>query len=517
MSMELQIPLLWVTVLAPPLLAILFKLLTLEHRNTRLLSYLTAFILLIPVFISVYYLGFKRVSFVKDPIVLNLTDYGIGYFMLVIDGVSLPIVLGISIVTALVSVYSIKYMEHRIDELRRERVEAPGIYAYYILYNAFSSSMLGMAYSTNLIEFFIFLEISLITSFALIAYYGYGDRLRIALMYFVWTHIGGALFLVGILFYGVNTGGFDIIGMDLSYNRVYAGLDLRGLAILAPISILLGLMIKMAIIGVHMWLPYAHAEAPTPVSALLSPNLIGIAGYAIARFSIILFPEFMVSIKSILVILSFATIIYGGFVALRQNDFKRFLAYSSISQMGYILLGVSTLTYFGVAGAMIHYLSHAIGKAVLFMISGVFITEVRGLRDMNLMGGLARVYPAMASLALIGFMHLSGIPPTVGLWGELLILIGLVQAYNPASKIDLITIAIAVISAFIITAVYSFIAMRRIFFGRVRVTGVFENIDQFKVTILILGVSGVVFFLVIGLIILPLRDAVGYLLEPIIR
>jgi NADH-quinone oxidoreductase subunit M len=514
----LMAPVLWATVVLPTLLAIAFQILGFRSRQSiRVLAYVSALILLTPVLLIAYYLGYRRVGALVDPLVLDLSAYNIGSIGLVLDGLSAPIAVGIALVTALVSAYNVKYMEHRIGELHSEGAGVPGLNAYFILYNAFSSSMLGMAYSSNLVGFFVFLELSLITSFLLIAFYGYGDRLRIALMYFIWTHVGGALFLAGILYYGVNVGSFDILVVDtMEYNRAMARVGIEGLAVLAPLFIILGLLVKMAVFGVHMWLPYAHAEAPTPISALLSPNLIGVAGYALARFSPTMFPQLVYDIRDILVFLAFVTIVYGGFVALRENDFKRFLAYSSISQMGYILLGVATLTGFGVAGAMLHYLSHAIGKAVLFMVAGVFITEMGGLRNMLLMGGLARAYPTIAAVSLIGFMHLVGMPPSLGMWSEILILLGIIRGYNPGTPLTLITIALLVIVAFMVTATYSFIAMRRIFFGPLRQGKAFEGgevMDEFKVTILIIAVSGVIAFLAVELLLEPLRTSVSPLLE----
>ncbi len=505
----LEAPLLWFTIVAPTFIAILFQATVLGSLGPRVLAYVSSAILAIPLFLLAYK-WLWGYNVLVDPLKLDLSRYNVGVIALVVDGFSAPLVVGVSLVTSLVAIYSLKYMEHRIWELEHGGLKVPGIYAYYILYNAFSSSMLGMLYSTNLISFFVFLELSLITSFLLIAYYGYGERLRIALMYFVWTHIGGALFLAGILFYGVNAGTFDILTVKewaLEYNKVYAGVKVEGLALIAPLLIILGLLVKMAVFGVHMWLPYAHAEAPTPVSALLSPNLIGIAGYALARFGLTLFPGFMESAKHYLVLIAFITIIYGGLVALRQDDFKRFLAYSSISQMGYILLGVSTLTTFGVAGAMLHYLSHAVGKAVLFMIAGVFIAEISGLRSISAMGGLARLYPTTAAMALIGFMHLVGMPPAFGMWSEMLILLGLSEAYYPGSLYDILLIAVAVIASFIVTAFYSFIAMRRIFFGRPKRGSPLEVMDEFKVSILIIALAGIILFLVVGLMIPQLRDS----------
>jgi len=211
-----------------------------------------------------------------------------------------------------------------------------------------------------------------------------------------------------------------------------------------------------------------------------------------------------------LVLLAFSTIVYGGLVALRQNDFKRFLAYSSISQMGYILLGIATLTGFGVAGAMLHYLAHAVGKAVLFMVAGVFIAEMGGLRRINDMGGLARRYPLVTALAMIGFLHLAGIPPSFGLWGELLVLLGFVEYWGYSRGV--IIPAAAVILAFGVTAGYSFIAARRIFFGPPRHGGSAEESDAFKASILVVALAGLALFVLAGPLLGETRESVEVLL-----
>ncbi len=500
-------PILWITILAPVVLAVVGLLLRDNSGKTyRFLAYTGAFLLFIPAVLVLYYSYTGALAAgIIDPVIADLSSYRIGRMMLVLDGLSSPVVLGISVVTALVSVYSIRYMTHRIREMEEHGEKVPGFEVYYALYAGFAASMLGMAYASNLILFFIFLELSLLTSFALIAYYGYGDRGRISLLYFVWTHIAGALFLAGVLYYGLNRGTFDVVvEMDGAVGYIapspsYQYLDL------AVAAIILGLLVKMAVFGVHMWLPYAHAEAPTPVSALLSPNLIGIAGYALARFVYPLFPGIIEGYKTLLLSISILTIVYGGLVALRQVDFKRFLAYSSVSQMGYMLLGLATLTSMGIGGAMLHYLSHAIGKAVLFMVAGVFITEL-GTRDITRMGGLARRYPILAAVTLLGFMHLVGIPPALGMWSEVLIVYGIFDGVQVTGQAVLWGITLVLILAFMVTAAYSFVAMRRIFFGPPRIEAS-EYMDDFKATIVLVGVLGVFFFISIGTLSEPLRVA----------
>jgi len=475
-------------------------------------AYLSALTLAIPIYIIIYsWIQTSPRDPIIDSIAIDLTQYKIGKFMLLVDGLSLPIVIGISLVTTLVSLYSLKYMVTRIEEMRSEGENPPGLGTYYFLFNLFAVSMLGMALSTNLIEFYLFLEISLVASFLLIAYYGYGDRRKISLLYFIWTHVAGALFIAGVLYYGIKAGTFDVVRVSITGTIGYVAPAVQTIgqaAKIAAAAIIIGLLIKMAVFGVHMWLPYAHAEAPTPVSALLSPNLIGIAGYALARFGIALFPSIMESLQDYFILLALLTIVYGGLVALRQTDLKRFLAYSSVSQMGYLLLGIATLTTYGIGGAMLHYLTHAIGKAVLFMVAGVFITELHGLRDITKMGGLARKYPLIAAAALLGFMHLVGIPPTMGLWSELLITIGLVKAVPLTTMNNVILVTMALLIAYGVSAGYSFITMKRVFYGQLKKPDIPEEVpDGFKQTVIVMAVLGVVFFLIISLILIPLQSS----------
>ncbi len=500
----------WYISVILPVLVGLFGL-TSDKTRGELIAKLSAITLIIPALaVGFYWTKNAITNGIVDPLVFDLSNYRLGKFALLVDGLSAPIVLGISLVTTFVALYGYKYMKVRIEEMEHENEKVPGLGAYYFLYNTFAVAMLAMAMANNLIFFYFFLEISLISSFLLIAYYGYGDRRKISLLYFIWTHVAGALFIAGALYYGFKAGSFDILTISstgaLSY--VAAASTTIGAAYkIAAAAIIVGLFIKMAVFGVHMWLPYAHAEAPTPVSALLSPNLIGIAGYALIRFAFPLFPEVIKEIHTYLLWLAVITIVYGGLVALKQTDFKRFLAYSSVSQMGYLLLGIATLTTYGIGGAILHYFTHAIGKAVLFMIAGVFITELHGLRNIEKMGGLAKVYPLTAAAALLGFMHLVGMPPTVGMWSELLITIGVVKAIPATSTANVVLVAAMLIISFGTSAAYAFITMRRIFFGQLKQQVSREVMDEFKYAVIVLAVLGVLFFLIVAPLMTPLQHA----------
>ncbi|MEB2836736.1 MAG: NADH-quinone oxidoreductase subunit M [Desulfurococcales archaeon] len=460
-------PILWLSVFLPVLAGLIAWLAKAESEDAaRITAGVSAILLAIPgALVAGLYAAGMVSQGVLDPVYAHFK--GIGTLALAIDGLNAPIVLGVSAVTAAVAVYSVRYMLTRIEEMKAEGEDTPGMGAYFFLYNTFAAAMLGLAMATNLVLFYIFLELTLVPSFLLIAYWGYGDRKRISLLYFVWTHIGAVLLLTGIIYYGVKLGTFDyLLVPQLKPLGPIEG-ALGSAAKIVAVLMSVGLFVKMAVFGVHMWLPYAHAEAPTPISALLSPNLIGLAGYAYARFVIPSFPTILAGWRDFLVALAFTTIIYGGLVALTQRDFKKFLAYSSVSQMGYMLLGLATLTSIGIAGAMMHYLVHAIGKALLFMTAGVFITDLHSLRDIRLMGGLARKYPLTAALALYGFLHLAGMPPSPGIWSEWMILVGLYKVYNHPLT-TLFSLALVTAVALTVSAAYSFITMRRIFYGQPR-------------------------------------------------
>ncbi|GAB6147664.1 complex I subunit 4 family protein [Stetteria hydrogenophila] len=504
--MEAGSPVFWASVLLP--VAVGFAAWLAGPRGEgRVKAYAAASLLslALPMAYVVYYAASGALSEgVLDPLYFRVAP-GLGTVALALDALSAPVVFGVSLVTAIVALYSVPYMRVRLEELKREGSEPPGMGVYFLLYNLFAASMLGMALSTNLVEFYVFMELTLVASFLLIAYYGYGERGRIALLYFIWTHVGAVILLAGIVYYGIKAGTFDYLSVP-SLEPVVVEPLLGGAAKTVAALMLAGLFVKMAVVGVHMWLPYAHAEAPTPISALLSPNLIGLAGYAAARFVASAFPGVLLSWRDALVALGFATIVYGGLVALTQVDFKRLLAYSSVSQMGYILVGVGSMTKMGIAGAMLFYLSHAVGKAILFMTAGVFIATLHGLRDIRRMGGLARLYPKTAAAALFGFLSLTGTPPAPGFWAELLILLGLLSVYGGSSGSFLLAAA-ALLLALSVTAAYSFITMKRVFYGRPRVEEAPRESGLMEASLVALVVAGLLVFLAANVFIGPFKDS----------
>jgi NADH-quinone oxidoreductase subunit M len=208
--------------------------------------------------------------------------------------------------------------------------------------------------------------------------------------------------------------------------------------------------------------------------------------------------------QNMIIVWALITIIYGGLVALYQSDYKRFLAYSSISQMGYILLGLATLTPAGVLGAVLHYLTHALGKASLFMTAGNIIISGNELRDINKMGGLASSMNKTAGSALLGFLSISGLPPTVGIISKFLIVAGFAN-YVITGFSNIYLMAILILTAFIgfgLTLVYSFHTMRRIFFGLRRSDiEVSEAPSMASLSTFVLAIFSIIFLILAGYLI----------------
>ncbi len=483
-------------------IALAFILLALYRRVSGLTAMLIA---IVSIGLSTFYISALYIL-VDLPYyeIIAYFDRPIGTFGLILDQYNTPFVLAIIIVSLLVAIYSYPYMRHRFEELGAGDKAGWGV--YYSNYILFYVSMLGVSLSTNIIEFYIFLEISLITSFILIFLYGYGERIKIGIMYFVWTHAGALLFLIGSFIYGLQYGSFDFIVLqNTGVTYIINPPVIEAIGLVPFLLILIGLLIKLPALGFHIWLPYAHAEAPTPISALLSPLLIGLGGLGIIRIVYTIFQSVLADFQMALIVWALLTIIYGGLLALFQSDFKRLLAYSSISQMGYMLLGIATLTPAGLIGAIIQYLSHAFGKATLFMTAGNIILGVHGLRDIRKMGGFASKMPWSATSALIGFLTLSGLPPSVGIVAKFLIIVGFSQLVFSALPFS--TALLLILAAFIgfgLTIAYSFITMRKIFFGSIEGHNkekILEPSPAAYISTLIVSILSILMLISIGLII----------------
>jgi NADH-quinone oxidoreductase subunit M len=433
-----------------------------------------------------------------------------GNFGLRLDGLSLPFALIIYILCTVIALYSRPYMVHKVKEdlpghgnggeggaagvggvgyssndpsvhgshaPPSENIESSSqatvldtqqyvnsqVALYFALYLTFSMGMLGTVLATNLIQFYVFFELMLVPSFFLIAFYGYGARRRIALMFFFWTHAGAVVLLLGLLAMGFFAGGFDFDTIRANASNIPA----QWLPLIV-FALVIGLGVKLAAFMLHIWLPYAHAEAPTPVSALLSPAMIGIGAYGLLRLWMELlagtgsYEQYSLYIN----MWGLATMIYGGAMALMQDDIKRVLAYSSISQMGYILFGLSSESILGITGGTMMYITHGLGKAILFMMAGSIILQT-GTRSMSKLGGLAGKMPYTAVIAMIGALTIIGIPPTSGFMAEWILFNGVLQtATAQMDPLRTTMFALGILTT-VLSSAYILWLYKRIFFGKI--------------------------------------------------
>lgn len=428
-----------------------------------------------------------------------------GNFGLRLDGLSLPFAITIYILCTVLALYSKPYMAHRIEEEANERFNTTGKFGdsysetreetsqtgsgqsgrlnietveqrtilaqrehyvnsqtglYFALYLMFSMGMLGTVLATNLIEFYVFFELMLVPSFFLVAFYGYGARRRIALMFFFWTHTGAVVLLLGLLAMGFFAGGFDYSVVKANASRI----PVQWITIII-FAIVIGLGVKLAAFGLHIWLPYAHAEAPTPISALLSPAMIGIGAYGLLRLWMDLLTGNYAQYSIYINIWGLATMIYGGAMALMQDDIKKVLAYSSISQMGYILFGLGSESILGITGATLMYVTHGLGKGILFMMAGSIILQT-GTRSMSKLGGLAGKMPYTAVIAMIGGLTIIGIPPTSGFMSEWILFNGVLQTgVHDMNSFRVVLFGFGILTTVLSTA-YILWMYKRIFFGK---------------------------------------------------
>lgn len=435
-----------------------------------------------------------------------------GNFGLRLDGLSLPFALIIYILCTVLALYSKPYMIHKImedaeshaggggeqhssglsnrrisggtgdhggsstyysdsskmevasqvsSEIDKKKYLNSQMGLYFALYLAFSMGMLGTVLATNLIQFYVFFELMLVPSFFLIAFYGYGARRRIALMFFFWTHVGAVVLLLALLSMGFFAGGFDFDTIRANASQI----PVQWMSIIV-FALVVGLGVKLAALLLHIWLPYAHAEAPTPVSALLSPAMIGIGAYGLLRLWLELLTGSYAEYSLYINLWGLATIIYGGAMALMQDDIKKVLAYSSISQMGYILFGLGSESVLGITGAVMMYVTHGLGKAILFMMAGSIILQT-GTRSMSKLGGLAGKMPYTAVITMIGALTIIGIPPTSGFMAEWILFNGVLQTgVNHWDSLRVAAFGIGILAT-VLSSAYILWMYKRIFFGKI--------------------------------------------------
>ncbi len=397
-----------------------------------------------------------------------------------VDGLSLPLVLLSTFVSLLACIAS-----WNIEKMTK---------GYMALLLFLETGILGVFLSLDLFLFYVFFEISLLPMYFLIGIWGGERREYAAIKFFLYTLVGSIgllIVLIGLYLFSRDpvthaNGTFDLIklaGPQMQSRLAHAmpGGATGGVAILFFCLMMLGFLIKVPAVPLHTWLPDAHVEAPTPISMILAAILLKMGGYGIFRVAYPLFPAAAKELYWLVGIIGVVSIIYGALCAMAQTDFKRLVAYSSVSHMGFVTLGAAMMTDAAVNGALFMMVAHGITSAAMFFIVGVIYERAHD-RNLNRMGGLATTMPVYTGLSTVAFFANLGLPGLCGFVAEVLVLLGAFQAAKPGSPIMAagarynIVMTLAIVSCFgvILTAGYMLWTIQRVFLGPVK-----ENFAKF--------------------------------------
>ncbi len=370
-----------------------------------------------------------------------IPQFNIEYFV-GIDGLSLPMVL----LTGLISLIAI-IASWGIDK---------GVKGYHVLFMLLVTGMYGVFVALDFFLFYVFWEIMLLPMYFLIGIWGGPRREYAAIKFFIYTLIGSVLLLLGMLavYFASDPHTFNML--ELMGNA--AGWA-RGFQIWVFIAFYIGFAIKIPAFPFHTWLPDAHVEAPTPISVILAAVLLKMGAYGLLRVSFPMLPVGTQWFAPILAIIGVINIVYGALVAMAQTDFKKLVAYSSISHMGFVLLGMASLTEMGMNGAMFQMISHGVLSGGLFLMVGVIYDRAHH-REIARFGGLGVNMPRYTGLSIVLLMGSLGLPSMSGFIGEALSLLGAFTVYR--------TLTIISISGLVITAAYILWTLQRVFLGQLK-------------------------------------------------
>ncbi|MGF1938065.1 MAG: NAD(P)H-quinone oxidoreductase subunit 4 [Nostoc sp. ChiQUE02] len=363
-----------------------------------------------------------------------------------VDGLSAPLVLLAGFVTTL-SIFSAWQVDHR-----------PRL--FYFLMLVLYSAQVGVFVAKDLLLFFIMWEVELIPVYLLVCIWGGQRRRYAATKFLLYTAAASIFILVAALAMGLYGGGnmtFDITALASKEFPL-------GLQLLLYAGLLIAFGVKLAVFPMHTWLPDAHGEASSPVSMILAGVLLKMGGYGLIRLNLELLPDAHIYFAPVLAILGVVNIIYGALNSFAQTNMKRRLAYSSISHMGFVLLGIASFTDLGINGAMLQMISHGLIASVLFFLAGVTYdrTHTMVMKDM---GGIGQAMPKVFALFTIGAMASLALPGMSGFAGELSVFVGMTSSDVYSSTFCTVTVFLAAVGV-ILTPIYLLSMLKEVFYGK---------------------------------------------------
>jgi len=377
-----------------------------------------------------------------------LPDFGISYFI-AIDGISFWLVLLTTFLAPIVVLASWTSISERVK-------------AFHVSLFVLCSTMVGSFLAFDVILFYVFFEAALIPMYFMIGIWGGARRLYATIKFFIFTMFGSLFMLAAIialiLMAKTQLGHYSAALTDLyGLNIAFFGGEVLSSQTLLMFAFALAFAIKVPMFPFHTWLPDAHVEAPTPGSVILAAVMLKMGTYGFLRFALPLFPEAIEYWSWLFIFISVIGIIYGALVAMVQPDIKKLVAYSSVSHMGYVMLGIFTFNTYGLTGALYQMLNHGVSTGALFLLVGM-IYEKTHSREINKYGGLASVAPWFTIAFIIITMSSIAVPLTNGFIGEFLILLGAFLAHKG--------FAIAAAIGVVLGAAYMLWMVKRVFFGQ---------------------------------------------------
>jgi len=361
-----------------------------------------------------------------------------------VDGLSMPLVLLAGLVTTL-SIFA----AWRVD--RRPRL-------FYSLMLVLYAAQIGVFVAQDILLFFIMWEVELVPVYLLISIWGGQKRRYAATKFLIYTAAASIFILIAglAMAFSGDTITFDMVQLGLKDYPLPLELTLYA-------GLLIAFGVKLAIFPLHTWLPDAHGEASTPVSMILAGVLLKMGGYGLIRFNLELLPDAHVYFAPVLIVLGVVNIIYGAFSSFAQTNMKRRLAYSSISHMGFVLLGIASFTDLGVSGALLQMISHGLIAAVLFFLAGVTYDRAHTM-TMTEMGGLGQAMPKVFALFTIGSMASLALPGMSGFASELAVFVGIATSDSYSASFRTVTILLAAVGL-ILTPIYLLSMLRQVFYN----------------------------------------------------